>query len=482
MHVTNTKRHTREETCCPQEKPAARPKPVRVERRQVPIQWPFQPGTRHRAKLILRGSLAVLAAGALFLPEIGRADEADYVTTNLLTVAGGNFSNQDDAYTADINIGFTFTMGGTGYTKVKMSSNGILFFTGPTAAYNNTPLSSMLGSVGVYPLWDDLYVGTPGNESLSRALYYSEGTPGSRVFIIQWGNWYSYNEPYEVGTWNVVLYEGSNKIDIYYRNMLGTSVQRGYGASATIGIVANGSYYSQYSYDSPVATQGLLLTYSPSAGGNSPYTLAANMVTAATTASLSTYYLAYTNAPKVAVNLSAAPNPATSSATLSWDLDSQGQTPTAYNIRYALNAQMANLIQTAAFSCTNVNQYGLSNLLAGSNYYWQVVSTIGTLTSVSTISSFVEFVNHPPVATGGSFSTLQHTPYSGFMTATDVDNTPDTSGLIYSVTTPPSSGTVVINNSATGAFTYTPTTGFSGSDSFIFKSLFEKSFFLSRDV
>jgi hypothetical protein len=471
MKITALEKQTRLFASHPIQVPPAKPEAVRRAPRPAPTLYPGEFERLPRARLFLRVSLAVLAAtGALLLPQIARADEADYVTTNLLTVAGGNFNNADDAYTADINIGFSFTMGGTSYTKVKMSSNGILFFTGPTTAYNNTHLSSMLGSVGVYPLWDDLYIGTGGNETLSRALYYTVGTPGSRVFIMQWGNWYSYAEPYEVGTWNVVLYEGSNKIDIYYRNMLGTSGQREYGASATIGIVANGSYYNEYSYDSPVATQGLLLTYTPSAGGNSPYTLAISMVTAATTASLNTYYLAYTNAPKVAVDLSAAPNPATSSATLSWDLASLGQTPTAYNIRYALNAQMANLTQTAAFSCTNGNQYVLTNLLTGSNYYWQVVSTIGTLTAVSTISSFVQFVNHAPVATGGSFSTLQNTPFSGFMTATDVDNTPDTSGLIYSVTTAPSSGNVVINNSATGAFTYTPTTGFSGSDSFLFKA------------
>ena len=93
------------------------------------------------------------------------------------------------------------------------------------------------------------------------------------------------------------------------------------------------------------------------------------------------------------MNLSAAPNPGASAATLSWDLDALGQTRTAYNIRYALNAQMENLTQTASFSSTN-NQYVLTGLITGSNYYWQVVSTIGSLTSVSTVSSFVQFVNH----------------------------------------------------------------------------------------
>src|ERR1019366_3220435 len=395
--------------------------------------------------------------------------ETQYITTSILTVANGGFDNPDDAYSADLNIGFNFVFGGVTYTKCKMSSNGVLFFSGATAAYSNTQLSSMLSSIGVYALWEDLYVGTQSDETLSRALYYTAGPVGSRVFIMQWSNWYSYAEPYEVGTFNVVLYEGSNKIDIYYRNMLGTSTQREYGNSATIGIVATSSYYSQYSYDAQNAPEGKLLTYTPSTGGNTPYTLTQQMVTPATTAAIQTYFLAFTTSPQIPVNLSAATTSGSTSATLTWDLGSLGQTPTAYKIRYALNAQMSGMTETTECSSPG-RSYTLTGLTSGATYYWEVVSTIGSLSSVSTISTFQMVANTPPVASNGSFTTSQNTPYSGYLTANDVNNTANTSGLIYSVVTAPSSGTAVINNSATGAFTYTPNTNFSGPDSFTFKA------------
>src|ERR1019366_1275249 len=193
------------------------------------------------------------------------------------------------------------------------------------------------------------------------------------------------------------------------------------------------------------------------------------MVTPATTAPIQTYILAFTTSPQIPVNLSAATTSGSTSATLTWDLGSLGQTPTAYKIRYALNAQMSGMTETTEFSSPG-RSYTLPGLTSGTTYYWEVVSTIGSLSSVSTISTFQMVANTPPVASNGSFITSQNTPYSGYLTATDVNNTPNTSGLIYSVVTAPSSGTAVINNSATGAFTYTPNTDFSGPDSFTFKA------------
>ena len=152
---------------------------------------------RNRQSGVTRLFAALLLAN-LATVNFCKAEESQYVTPNILTVANGGFNNADDAVSPDLEIGFTFTYGGVSYTRVRMSSNGILFFSGADPFFSNFDLSAVPGNIGVYALWDDLYVGTGGNESLSRALYYTAGTPGNRVFIMQWGNWYSFNEPYEV--------------------------------------------------------------------------------------------------------------------------------------------------------------------------------------------------------------------------------------------------------------------------------------------
>jgi hypothetical protein len=398
-----------------------------------------------------------------------RADEARFITPNLVSVDNGGFNNPDDAVSSELEIGFTFYFGGVAYTRVRMSSNGILYFQGGGSEYSNTDLSMRGDALGIYPLWDDLYVGDSIDETLSRALFWTTGEEGSRVFIMQWSNWYSYGEPYEVGTFNVVLHEGSNVIDIYYRNMLGTSLQRAYGLSATIGIVASSSYYSQYSFNAPVATEGKLLTYTPAPGGESPYTLTVREVTPATAASIRTYYLSYTTAPRIPINLSAAPDPVSGSATLTWDLSALGEPPTAYKIRYATNPQMTGLVETAPF-VSEERSYVMSGLVAGATYYWQAISTIDGQSSVSTISEFTQAVNNPPIASDGSFSTPQNTMHEGFLTAIDIDHSPENSGLIFSIASPPARGSAILTDSSTGAFIYTPEADFSGADSFTFKA------------
>jgi len=71
-----------------------------------------------------------------------------------------------------------------------------------------------------------------------------------------------------------------------------------------------------------------------------------------------------------------------------------------------------------------------------------------------------------PTASNASFSTPIDTAYSGQFQATN-PNSGQT--LTFSVVTQPAHGTVSITNANTGAYTYTPNTGYLGSDSFTFK-------------
>lgn len=81
-----------------------------------------------------------------------------------------------------------------------------------------------------------------------------------------------------------------------------------------------------------------------------------------------------------------------------------------------------------------------------------------------TVTITVDPINDVPVATGESHSTPQNVPVPGIVDATDVDG--DT--LTYAVTTGPTNGTLTVFDTDTGAFTYTPNSNYTGSDSFTF--------------
>jgi gliding motility-associated-like protein len=71
--------------------------------------------------------------------------------------------------------------------------------------------------------------------------------------------------------------------------------------------------------------------------------------------------------------------------------------------------------------------------------------------------------NNPPTGTGDTKTTTQDIPVSGNVTGSD----PDGDALTYTKASDPANGTVVVN--ANGTYTYTPTTGYTGGDSFTVK-------------
>ncbi|HUZ93271.1 MAG TPA: Ig-like domain-containing protein [Candidatus Paceibacterota bacterium] len=76
------------------------------------------------------------------------------------------------------------------------------------------------------------------------------------------------------------------------------------------------------------------------------------------------------------------------------------------------------------------------------------------------------FATTAPVATNGSITTIENTAVSGTMMASDTNML--ALPLAYSVVSSTSNGTLFGINTSTGAFTYTPNAGFTGSDSFMF--------------
>jgi fibronectin type 3 domain-containing protein len=71
-----------------------------------------------------------------------------------------------------------------------------------------------------------------------------------------------------------------------------------------------------------------------------------------------------------------------------------------------------------------------------------------------------------PSASNAALATLEDTALNGMLIASDANDEP----LKFTIVTPPTKGTIVITNPATGAFTYTPKLNMNGADQFTFKA------------
>jgi hypothetical protein len=78
----------------------------------------------------------------------------------------------------------------------------------------------------------------------------------------------------------------------------------------------------------------------------------------------------------------------------------------------------------------------------------------------------LEATDAAPVAEAGSLKASAGSAADGTLTATDAAGLP----LSYSVVSQPGHGTLSVTDASTGAYTYTSTAGYSGSDSFSFKA------------
>jgi len=84
--------------------------------------------------------------------------------------------------------------------------------------------------------------------------------------------------------------------------------------------------------------------------------------------------------------------------------------------------------------------------------------------NIATVNVTINPVNDPPVPGGNNFTASEDLLLGGMLEMSDPDGDP----LTYSIVTNGALGTVVINNTATGAFNYTPNLNANGVDTFSF--------------
>jgi VCBS repeat-containing protein len=119
--------------------------------------------------------------------------------------------------------------------------------------------------------------------------------------------------------------------------------------------------------------------------------------------------------------------------------------------------------------------YTLTNLVGGQTYSFAVTAygvTGGRESALSNAKGEVstslpsDATNVPPVANNGVLTTMEDTPKSGTLSATDANG----NALTYAVVMQGSKGTVTMTNATTGAYTYTPLSNATGTDTFTFRA------------
>ncbi len=123
----------------------------------------------------------------------------------------------DDGVSGAYSIGFTFVFNGTNYTQFWASSNGYIGLgSGSPGSYlSGSFQSASFAAPVIAALWRDLHTGNDG-----YVQYLTTGSIGSRVLTVEWKvrDYPGSGQPTNT-TFQIRLYEGSNRFDIWYGNV-----------------------------------------------------------------------------------------------------------------------------------------------------------------------------------------------------------------------------------------------------------------------
>ena len=341
----------------------------------------------------LKTTVAVLLIAILIAPGFAASDSKLVLAaaTETSYIANSSGLSGDDAASGQLPIGFDFSFYGQNQQNVFLTTNGVLnFATGGLGAnneYGNNSLNVAGRKHSIYPFWDDLVT-----NGINKIRYATVGESPNRKFLSQWTNMYFYGQSEQMGTFQVVLYETSNIIQIQFRDIIGDG--RSQGNSATIGIKGNNdSQVSQYksNTDRPEINSGTVITYTPSSLTDT------TSYTVSTDKSYDPIFLSVVGSPTVSA-LTSPVDGATqvsTTPTLQW---STSTSATSYKLMVATNSSFSDYVSGFPKTLTGNDKTSFTftdSLDNSKNYYWRVIA----INSVGEVSSSVSrFITQAPNA------------------------------------------------------------------------------------
>jgi hypothetical protein len=189
------------------------------------------------------------------------ASTSTFVTTTIswvdITTTGAPLALADDGE-ANITIPFPFTLFDTTSSNLRVANNGGILFGVTTGdlSTSNVTLPAATPANAILPFWDDI-------DSDTGDVYWEvQGVAPNRTLVVEW-----YNRPHYSnigsGTFEVILYEGTNAILFQYLDTDFGNASYNAGISATVGLNQDASAAVLHSFNTAVITDGLALLYTP---------------------------------------------------------------------------------------------------------------------------------------------------------------------------------------------------------------------------
>lgn len=217
-----------------------------------------------------RGHHLLLALILAFAAAVPAASQIDYgmlvgtgtqMTGTFINLQSGSRAGAGQTYGYNqpsnnlVSIGFTFRFDGVNYTQAYVNSNGFVSFGGAYGNAGGNQLSKP-GRPILAPFWDVMRISGGNNPcgNAGQVRYMTTGSSPNRIFVVEWKDlalgdgWSAWG--YAPVTFQLRLYEGSNRIEFYYKSMdprtpsCWTYWNTTMTTSASVGITSDNGYIS----------------------------------------------------------------------------------------------------------------------------------------------------------------------------------------------------------------------------------------------
>src|SRR6187397_2176005 len=145
-----------------------------------------------------------------------------------------DIGNHGDDTVTTIALPFAYSLYGTTFSSVNLSSNGNAQFVTTDTAFTNQCLPWTAHNYTILPYWDDLYLVNSGFGIFTSV----SGTAPNRIFNIEWRAQY-FPGSGSAGV-ELRLYEGQTRFDVIYGTLTNGNT------SATAGVQKDDTNFDQY--------------------------------------------------------------------------------------------------------------------------------------------------------------------------------------------------------------------------------------------
>jgi hypothetical protein len=319
--------------------------------------------------LLRKSILALLPALLLQVTTFAQPTETVY----LGDIAKAGYAN--NVTYGPFPIGFNFTFFGNSYSEFHVNTNGMITF--GAGSFSSTPAAIPTAATPnnfIAAFWDNLIVDAFGN-----ILYRTIGSAPNRKLVVQYRNMGFFGAPSYMGTFQIILHEGTNEIQTQYRLIILPDNTRATGGLAAIGLEnSDGTAGVQYSFQTSGSVDSWkAIRYTPD--GPSNYTTNDGVLYDGIylTANLSL------PAPGLLELISPSPGGVTGeSHTFQW---SDADYATNYSLRISTDPTL--YLATAYNAGTNLS-FTVNDLDPAETYYWTVFPSNSTGTTWNQVRSF----------------------------------------------------------------------------------------------